>query len=1451
MQRFVLALACCLFTGYGVAQTPFIDENFDTGIPATWTVIDGGAGTDTWIGTTNGTSNLDGTSMAFVDSDGAGSGAGLLEEELISPAFDASAATVVLLEFDQFYRDVNSTDTGFVDVFDGTNWVNVAFFNGTLGAFGAPDQQAIDISAFANAAMQVRFRYDDDATWAWWWAVDNVVIYQPLNDDAIVTAVTAPATSGRVGTLSALGAAETVAIEILNNGALPITSADVFYELDGTVIGPETYTGSIASGATDTYTFTATADLSAPADYAFRAWVELTGDQDNSNDTSGISFVRQIPNPLLTVFPVVQDFELATASDYTTPTIGVTGLDQVDYSSFQGFGRLRTEAGAGFSQSGTKALTLDRNPSGGVDSNIVILTYNFSNLDVATDVLLLDFAVQEHGDEVGNFDLVWVRGSETDPFIAMDNWNNITGNTNGQYAAAVGLAMTDSLAANGQNFSNTTQVAFSQEDNFPATSITASDGVTFDDVVIRKLNANDGLVSELITPATSGRELTSIALGAAQVVSVQITNNGALDLTTADMFYSVNGTVVGPETYTGSIPSTGVDTFVFATTADLSAGGTYDIEAWIVLAGDADTSNDTLSADQIAQLPNPLEALPYTFDFEMADSFNVQANTVGLPGLTKVDYENVTGDARIRSMAPFGPSQSGVKALTFDKFPSGGVDAPAYAILTLNLSDRDANTDQVLMDVSFMEHGDEVDTDDRVWIRGSDTDAWIEMLNWSTFNVNGAYVNVVDLPVSDSLLGAGQNFSTSFQVRIGHSDNSDATSLTGLDGVTFDDVVIRQLVTDDAGVTALVSPMNLDCGDSMMVVMAAVTNFGTDTIEAMDVSLLWSDDMGNSGSDTITYSGSIAFNESDTVSFAPINSFAGGVFTFEMATILAGDTTIVNDSLMTSREIRPVPLPMVDADTICVGDSTTLIVSNADTVSTYSWWDAAVGGNLIAEGDSFDTGVLLADTTYYVSALGSGSAMVGPEDINIGSFATYSAFADGLVFDAFQGFTLDSVTVYPGNAGDVVINLLDAGGTVLSSVTVPVTATGNAPERIAVGLSIPVGTDLRLNAVGTTTGNLYRNSNGAVYPYSAPGLVEITGPINNLGGFYYFYYNWAITANFCEGPRVAVPVSVADDATAAFSFSATDLDVSFTNASTGTFASYMWDFGDGVMSMDADPMHTYMMDGEYEVTLIVSNACGSDTLTDSLQVCSALAADFDATDNGLEVSFADSTSGTPTAWIWDFGDGAGTSMMQDPVYTYGADGDYTVLLTTVNLCGDSSTTESSITVCAPMEAGFDFVIGGFDIDFTDTTSGSPTAWAWDFGDGSTSTDESPLHTYAANGDYEVCLVTTNLCKSDTTCMMINLNNVSLNDKFDAWALSISPNPNNGQFTLSMFSADLEEIELSVSDLAGKEIYSQQLTQVIGNYQTQVQLPQIAAGTYLVKAHSRNSGKVSIKRLVIE
>ncbi|MDD3642762.1 MAG: PKD domain-containing protein [Candidatus Krumholzibacteria bacterium] len=164
---------------------------------------------------------------------------------------------------------------------------------------------------------------------------------------------------------------------------------------------------------------------------------------------------------------------------------------------------------------------------------------------------------------------------------------------------------------------------------------------------------------------------------------------------------------------------------------------------------------------------------------------------------------------------------------------------------------------------------------------------------------------------------------------------------------------------------------------------------------------------------------------------------------------------------------------------------------------------------------------------------------------------------------------------------------------------------------------------------------------------------------------------------------------------AAFSGSPTSgyepLDVSFTDASSGSPTSWSWDFGDGGTSTAQNPSHIYASAGSYTVTLTVANAAGSDdevkanyiTVTTPPPPVAQFAGSPTSGEAPLAVTFTDQSTNNPTSWSWDFGDG-GNSTAQNPTYVYNSVGTYTVSLTAANAYGsDVETKTGYITVTEP------------------------------------------------------------------------------------------------------------------------------------------------------------------------
>ncbi|MEZ5359608.1 MAG: PKD domain-containing protein [Candidatus Zixiibacteriota bacterium] len=253
-----------------------------------------------------------------------------------------------------------------------------------------------------------------------------------------------------------------------------------------------------------------------------------------------------------------------------------------------------------------------------------------------------------------------------------------------------------------------------------------------------------------------------------------------------------------------------------------------------------------------------------------------------------------------------------------------------------------------------------------------------------------------------------------------------------------------------------------------------------------------------------------------------------------------------------------------------------------------------------------------------------------------------------------------------------------------------------------------------------------------------------------------------VVTNDCGTDGIEHPVTITEVGMPVADFIGDPLDicagqsVSFTNLSTNAYA-YQWHFGDGSSSSETNPSHTYSTAGRYTVTLMAANECGADTTMKSYYVVvrSNPIADFYTYSytfcTGDSVAFNDDSQDA-TTWSWDFGDGA-TSTERYPYHAYTSPGTYTVSLTVTNACGDDTETKVNYLTINPTPIA-DFTTDGTQfcvntpIEFDNQSSYGDT-YLWNFGDGTTSTDPNPTHTYAAAGTYTISLTATNDCGDDT------------------------------------------------------------------------------------------------------
>lgn len=209
------------------------------------------------------------------------------------------------------------------------------------------------------------------------------------------------------------------------------------------------------------------------------------------------------------------------------------------------------------------------------------------------------------------------------------------------------------------------------------------------------------------------------------------------------------------------------------------------------------------------------------------------------------------------------------------------------------------------------------------------------------------------------------------------------------------------------------------------------------------------------------------------------------------------------------------------------------------------------------------------------------------------------------------------------------------------------------------------------------------------------------------------------------------------------------LPVEFTAVSNTASYSWMWKWSGGKKTSSSDLTLILIFNkfGYYTVSRTVENSNSTATNSTLVSVCPLVASFTVNKSSGtvpLAVRFTDTSTDQPTAWRWDFGDGA-TSVLQNPTHIYTTSGTYVVRLEATNSLGSCWNT-TGITV-SPMTASFTANqttgLAPLTVQFTDTSTDQPTAWRWDFGDGTASALQNPAHTYATTGTYPVTLNVTN------------------------------------------------------------------------------------------------------------
>ncbi|MDD3135788.1 MAG: DUF2341 domain-containing protein, partial [Methanoregula sp.] len=438
------------------------------------------------------------------------------------------------------------------------------------------------------------------------------------------------------------------------------------------------------------------------------------------------------------------------------------------------------------------------------------------------------------------------------------------------------------------------------------------------------------------------------------------------------------------------------------------------------------------------------------------------------------------------------------------------------------------------------------------------------------------------------------------------------------------------------------------------------------------------------------------------------------------------------------------------------GDSGVLSTSNADAIDAYLI-DEFNTLNSTWSGGAIENGQLTYTSTGATSGIYGVTRPITPipaeflmeTDL---SYEPYGYHDGDVMLEVYTADSYARIGYYQANWGGS-----GAFATMINGLVMPFLGANSAlPEPGAMNLKITRDASNKISAymngtlmgTGTMAGNITRIG------------FRVHNMNNGAGGHTSHWDNLAIRS-YSTAPPAASGFKPVGSFLANRTGGDAPLTVRFTDSSFSSPTSWAWDFGDGARSTDQNPIHTYTSGGNFTVNLTVTNSYGSNSLvkTGYISVGSGIpVASFTVnTTSGnapLIVKFTDTSTNTPTSWSWDFGDSS-TSADQTPVHTYAADGNYTVNLTVTNSYGSNSLVKTGY-----ISVGSGIPVAGFTADvtngyspvtvqFIDTSTINPTSWAWDFGDGTTSIEQNPVHTYSTYGTNTVTLTAANGYGSNT------------------------------------------------------------------------------------------------------
>ena len=659
--------------------------------------------------------------------------------------------------------------------------------------------------------------------------------------------------------------------------------------------------------------------------------------------------------------------------------------------------------------------------------------------------------------------------------ITISNYNNlfVTGSNVGVFGGVVTASLNDWISASHRD-SNSVQV----NPNFVTPTDLHATSIAMEDLGKKLANVNDDIDGEL--RSANAPDIGADEYSAAQrnvgvqallspvdsvcgdtltPVTIVVTNTGSLQENNFAVTTIFSGVADDTLTFTITTPILPgeSDTITYAGTIDLTAGGTLNVMSYTSLGVDDVHANDTLTAS-------------YTIGTPPAGPVAIDISRCG-PGA--VTLTATSSDSLIWFDAPVAGNYlaSGASYTTDSLNASTLFYVAAYGFCEGVRTSVQAVINPI-PDVVLGNDTSILDGDSIVFDAGAGFTSYL----WS----NGATTQTINV-----------NTAGCYTVTVTNSFGCSNS----------DQVCLNVILPFDAGVTAIVNPIDQDCANASTVITVIVSNLGSSAASNIPVDVTVTGSVTTTFTDTVA--GPVAPGDTVVLVMGNINTATGGTYTITGYTSYASDQNTSNDTTTSTVDINVAPGAPAGVGTSRCGAGS--VILNASGTNTTAWYDAPTGGNLLFIGDTYAIPTLSTTTIFYAQdgnvcntqpRTAVTATINALPNVNLGNDTTVT---DSLILDAGAGFVQylwntseTTQTIEVDSSGTIIVAVIDGNGCINSDTVEVTIIVGLTENQIANGMMIyPNPTSSKLNI------NLGTVNNAIITLTDMQGQILMTDKVNN------------------------------------------------------------------------------------------------------------------------------------------------------------------------------------------------------------------------------------------------------------------------------------------------------------------------------------------------------------------